>query len=224
MLCARAIIMSRKKIDYLPHAVYHCVARTNNKEPFHSLPDTWRIFSRELSFISKHYGVTIFAFVLMSNHYHLLLKVGDKIPLGRVMNYFQAKLSRTLNLRNQRINHVFGGQYRGSRITECSHFDVVFRYVLQNPLKANLCTDVRAYEYSTAYSYYLKAPKRFPFSVNIFNEPLADNILKRINEGRLFEWLNTPNFSDRDKVTAALRRSNFKLPKNRRNRKIISLT
>jgi putative transposase len=179
MLCARAIIMSRKKIDYLPHAVYHCVARTNDKEPFHSLPDTWRIFSRELSFISKHYGVTIFAFVLMSNHYHLLLKVGDKIPLGRVMNYFQAKLSRTLNLRNQRINHVFRGQYRGSRITECSHFDVVFRYVLQNPLKANLCT---------------------------------------------FEWLNTPNFSDRDKVTAALRRSNFKLPKNRRNRRIISIT
>ena len=70
--------MPRKKIIRTNEFPYHVTARTNNQEWFKlSLDEVWSIFERVLSKVQLRYSIEIYQFVLMSNHYHLLLSTPE---------------------------------------------------------------------------------------------------------------------------------------------------
>lgn len=65
------------------------------------------------------------------------------------MNYFMREFSRTVGSKTGRINHVFGGRYKGSLIRDALHFSHVYKYILRNPVAGGLAVRVEDYRLST---------------------------------------------------------------------------
>ncbi|WP_410468746.1 transposase [Bdellovibrio bacteriovorus] len=142
--------MPRKPLLYTDEAPYHITARSNNQDWFY-LParDCWHLFRRGLNHIHNEFGFEIHAFVLMSNHYHLIGQCSKEHDLGEVMGWLQKFISKQINRRTGRINHVFGGPYKASLILHPYHYRNVYKYVARNPVKAGLSSIVEDYSYST---------------------------------------------------------------------------
>lgn len=160
---------------------YHVVARTNNHEFFKShLGACWNVFSNELYDASEKRGLKIHAFVLMSNHFHLIASTTDK-DLGFVMNRLMTNTSNKLNAFAGTRNHIFGGRYKGCLITTGFYFANCLKYVYRNPVKAKLVERVEDYSYSSIVGVHLGFPVS-PCS-------LAKNILPGDFQ-KLLNWFN----------------------------------
>jgi len=109
----------------------------------------WRITTKLLNKASLKYKIHIHAYVLMSNHYHLVASTHEDFNIGKVMCWLQTSISKAVNHKTQRVNHVFGGTYKASLITSPIYFANVIKYVYRNPVKANLCGNVENYKFST---------------------------------------------------------------------------
>ncbi|MCH2535094.1 MAG: transposase [Bdellovibrionales bacterium] len=172
--------MPRKKLIYTPGYPYHVIARSNNKENFHLPKDVmWRIFIQQLNQVVEKYKSMIHAFVLMDNHYHLLITTHEKYDLGVVMQYLQRSVSRIVNSKSRRINHVFGGAYKASIIYYPHYYYNVYKYIYQNPLRAGLVSRVEEYNFSTLVTD--KIPISCPTNGIACYIPKYDNY---------FEWMN----------------------------------
>ena len=137
---------SDSEISYLP---FHITARTNNKEKFHlDLRKCWSVFSDYLYGINSIFGAKIYAFTLMSNHYHLLAAFPEKTR-GETMCWLQTSLAKVLNTKSDRINHLWGGPYHGSLITSPTYFQYALKYIYNNRVSAGICKNPWTYKYST---------------------------------------------------------------------------
>jgi putative transposase len=142
--------MPRRKLIYTDAFPYHINARANNKEWFYLPKDqVWRVFVKELNNLSENLYFKVHAFVLMDNHYHLLASTHSRFNLGVVMQKLQKNVSLKINREAGRINHLFGGPYRGSLVMTPDYYKTVLKYVYRNPVKAELCSKVEDYEFST---------------------------------------------------------------------------
>lgn len=142
--------MPRKKLLYTHEYPYHVMARSNNKENFYIEKDImWEIVISSLNQVVTDLKVYIHAFVLMDNHYHLLLSTHPNYDLGVVMHRLQRSISRKVNSESGRINHVFGGAYKASLIQTPEYYYNVYKYLYRNPIEAGLCETVNDYKYST---------------------------------------------------------------------------
>lgn len=142
--------MPRKKLIRTSTFPYHVTTRCNNKEWFYTnLDDVYGYSLKLLSKLNENpYNAKIHAFVLMSNHYHLLIETPLE-NIDKCMQFFNKKLSIYINYKAQRINHVFGGRYFWSIIKDDYYYACVTRYIYQNPLRSNIVSDVEEYKYST---------------------------------------------------------------------------
>lgn len=112
---------------------YHLTARTKNDEYFSSpMPRAWSECMQYLSHAQKEIQIDIIAFVLMNNHYHLLVKA-DESELLKFMYLFSP-----LGLRNIKKDQVISKKY-------LFH---TYRYIYQNPLRAGLVKRIQDYPYS----------------------------------------------------------------------------
>ena len=141
--------MPRKRIIRCSNRPYHITSRSNNKDWFSiGLEKIWPKFLWLISDGISEFKISPHCFVLMSNHYHLLLTT----PLENVdtfMQFFNHRLSLFIGGQSQRINRIFGGRYKSSLIKDDSHYLQVYKYVYQNPVRAILCEKIENYPFSS---------------------------------------------------------------------------
>ncbi len=167
---------------------YHVTARCNNKEAFSSpLPEVWRIISDEIATITERFGCKIHAFVLMPNHFHLLLTTPNE-NLGVIMQTFMILITKRLNSNSRRSGRIFGSRYHWSLIDNEEYFDCALKYIYRNPVKASLSKSVEDYEFST-FNQVLEE-RNTPF---VITPPIGhmSNIPKQ-NAVEFIRWLNRP--------------------------------
>jgi len=208
--------MPKKKIVRQSDFPYHISARCNNRDWF-SIPlnEVWKIFSDYLYFISFAFEVEIHAFVLMNNHYHLLIKT-PQANLGEAMEYFQRETSRRIGFTSQRINHVYGGPYNPTVVTDLQYYINVYKYILRNPVKAGISKKVEAYPYSSLRG--LMGFEKLP-------SPLFANDDLFQNTEEFLRWLNTP-YDDNvhEVIRKGLRKKEFKIARCEKTGKLIDLS
>lgn len=153
--------MPRKMLIRSADLPYHVTIRCNNREWF-DLPmrRVWEICLYSISRANFKRPVNIEAFVLMANHYHLLLYTpnGD---LDKFMQIFNTCLSHFLRIETNRINRIFGDRYKWSLVTEQRYYQNVVRYVFQNPIRAGLVSLCQEYPFSSLH--YQIHGKKLPF-------------------------------------------------------------
>jgi len=104
--------MARKpRIDF-PGAFYHVIVRGNQRATIFHDPADYTAYLARLERYRCRDGVTLHAYVLMTNHVHLLLETGAH-PLARTMQTLQFTYSQYSNRRYHKTGHVFQGRYQG---------------------------------------------------------------------------------------------------------------
>lgn len=199
MPCTR-LNMPRKKLIYTDLFPYHVTARSNNKEHFYiETKKLWQIFCSTFHEVDELYSFKVHAFVLMSNHYHLVCSTHHQYNLGVVMQYFQSKVSQRINKSTSRINHVFGGRYKGSLIKDPWYYKNVIKYVYRNPVKAGLTSSVEEYVFSTVKS------------KDIALSSVTTELDQFVPYSKFLPWLNNSEFEIPDEaISRGLLKTEFK--------------
>ena len=124
-------------IEY-PGTVYHVIKRGNNREFIFDKPNDKNALLDGLRIYKDKIGFTLFGYVIMGNHYHLIIKT-HHIPLQKIMQVINNRYSKYYNSVYQRTGHVFGGQYKAIPVQGDRYLLTLLRYVYQNLIRAMLC-------------------------------------------------------------------------------------
>jgi len=128
---------------------YHVTARTNDKQFYPiEMNEVWKIFIDELKNVQERFGICIHAFVLMDNHFHLLVQT-PRCNLDQVMHLLMRNTAVKIMRKADGTNHLWGGRYKWSLIESHAYYYQVYRYIYQNPLRARMVERVEFYPYST---------------------------------------------------------------------------
>jgi len=169
--------MPRKNLVRTDQYPYHIIIRSNNKEWFNLPMETmWNICIDSLKRANYKRPVKLESFVLMNNHYHMLLFTPN-CDLDKFMHILNSTISKEIRLLTKRINRVFGDRYKWKIINSESYYQLVIRYIFQNPINAKLINKCENYPYSTLY-YQIK---NIPLGLNLPCEFKSSNFLNYIN-------------------------------------------
>ena len=142
---------------------YHVYNRSNNKEQVFNLDVAFPIFMHILRETAKTHNIIPHHFVLMKNHYHLMLST----PLNNLQKFmcaFQTQTSRSINVSMKRINHIFGNRYGATVIKTDVYISRLIKYIYQNPVKAKIVNDPTKYPFSSLQLYLNKCAKKNRFT------------------------------------------------------------
>jgi len=128
------------------------LARGVRRERIFYRQEEYRTYLGLLREACERFGLRVVAYVLMPNHVHLLLRVGE-VPLGRAMQFLQGNFARWYNRRYGYAGHLFQGRY-GARLCEDEgYLWALVRYIHANPVRAGLAADPRRYRWSSFREY-----------------------------------------------------------------------
>lgn len=198
--------MARKYLIRTSDAPYHITARSNNKDFFYvDMQTLWIIFTEVMIRAQKLFLCEFHAFVLMSNHYHLLVSTPG-CNIDKVMEHIQREVAKKANFKSGRINHFFGGPYKWSLIYEERYYWNAVKYIFRNPIRAGISKSVNEYQFSS-----------LNYEDNDLNWKMIDFFNDKNKLIKLdVNWLNEPFLNElEDCIRLALRRKEFKIPRRR---------
>lgn len=135
------------RLEY-PGSLFHITVRGNEKRPtFIDDRDRHR-FLDLLGEAVRRFDWVITAYVLMSNHYHFVVELTDN-TLSRGMKWLNGAYSQWFNHVHDRVGHLFQGRFKSFLIDKETYFREVLRYVILNPVRAEMVARPENYEWSS---------------------------------------------------------------------------
>jgi len=129
---------------------YHIVHRGNERRQIFSDDKDHLRFLDFLGTCSKRFDLEIWSYVLMSNHYHLLLRT-QQANLSRAMQWLGVSYSVYYNHRHKRSGHLFQGRFKSFLVLEDDYLKRLILYIHRNPLRAGMVERLRDYPWSSYY-------------------------------------------------------------------------
>lgn len=139
--------MPRAPRYYVDGAFYHVYARITRGEHIFADGDEASRFVDVLHDVKRRDGLTIFAWCLMTNHYHLAVRTST-VPLWRSMRLIQWRFAREYNQRHQQRGPCWQDRYQMKMITEQSYLIQLIAYIHLNPVLAGAVNDPSRYRWS----------------------------------------------------------------------------
>ncbi len=140
--------MPRRKTQFLADHYYHVYNRGVGRETLFPEPENYRYFIRVLLRSATRYAVTVMAYCLMPNHYHLLLKPERDDSVSQLMRSLANSYSQALNQRLHRRGPLFQGRFCAIWVDRDEYLTHVARYIHANPVVAGLVAKAEAWPYS----------------------------------------------------------------------------
>jgi len=139
------------RLDY-PDTLYHVLSRGNeNREIFRDDKDYLK-FLDTLGTMVERFKLEVHAYVLMKNHYHLLIRTKEA-NLSRAIQWFGVSYSVWFNRRHQRSGHLFQGRFKSFLIENERYLTAMCHYIHGNPLRAGLVKRLSDYRWSSYQAY-----------------------------------------------------------------------
>lgn len=135
--------MPRKARIDAPGALHHIITRGIEGRPIFQNAADREDFMERLGHIIKDTETKCFAWALIPNHFHLLLKTGTA-PVAKVMLRLLTGYAVTYNLRHRRKGHLFQNRYKSILCQEDPYLLELVRYIHLNPIRANLVPDLKS--------------------------------------------------------------------------------
>ena len=163
--------------------LYHALNRGNSRaEIFHKDAD-YEAFERILGEGLELYDVCLFAYQLMPNHWHLVLRPDRDGELSRFMRWVTA--THTMRYRahyhTSGQGHVYQGRFKSFPVQDDEHFLTVCRYVERNARRANLVERAEDWRWGSLWRW-VQAPAPAPQLLSPWPIPRLPNWVARVNE------------------------------------------
>jgi putative transposase len=127
----------------------HVVQRGNDRQPcFFADVDRQR-YLQDLKEIALREGCSVHAYVLMTNHVHLLMTPTGSGQIARVMQALGRRYVRYINDRYHRTGTLWEGRYKSSLVDRDTYLLHCYRYIELNPVRAGMCPDPADYPWSS---------------------------------------------------------------------------
>ena len=141
--------MPRRGRYFLPDQPLHLIQRGNNRQPVFFHADDHARYRDWLAQAAAEQGCRVHAYVLMTNHVHLLAtpERADSIP--RMMQSLGRRYVRHVNAVYRRTGTLWEGRYRAAPIDGEAHFLACCRYVELNPVRARMVAHPRDHRWSS---------------------------------------------------------------------------
>ena len=116
---------------------YHVISRGINKMNIFDEDNDYKNFINLIRIYSKKYEISVVAYCLMKNHFHILIKDTQK-NRSMFVRCIKQIYSSDYNQRNNRIGPLFNDRFKDKPIDKTEYLKIVFRYILLNPEKAGI--------------------------------------------------------------------------------------
>jgi len=149
--------MARKPRIQFEGAFYHIIVRGNQRQNIFVEEADRREYLERLRKYKEKCGFILYAYVLMSNHVHLLVET-PKEPISRIMQMINFTYTQYFNKKYGKVGHLFQGRYKSYLCDKDSYLLSLVRYIHNNPVRAGLVKNAGAYEWSSHGEYLREKP------------------------------------------------------------------
>lgn len=128
--------------------IYHVMLRGVNRDAIFLDEDDSATFLGALAKAKHASGCLVFAYCLMSNHAHLVLRAGQE-PIGTVVKRVGVRYAGWFNRKYGRVGHLFQDRFKSVPVEDDAHLVTLLRYVWNNPVEAGLVAHPDDYRWSS---------------------------------------------------------------------------
>lgn len=143
--------MPRKNRQKAEADIYHVMMRGEGRQIIFESNDDRLCFLRMLARAQEKCGAHVYAWCLMDNHVHMLLKVPFS-RLAKLMQILMSGYATYYNSIHDHVGHLFAGRYKSEPIDSDEYLMTVVRYIHQNPVKGGMSASCD-YRWSSYQSY-----------------------------------------------------------------------
>lgn len=141
--------MPRKPRFYLPGVPVHVIQRGNNRQPVFRSDDDYLSYLYWLEEAAQSCRCSIHAYVLMTNHVHILVTPTSKDGVSRMVQYVGRTYVTYFNTRHRRSGTLWEGRHKGSVISAEDYLFTCCRYIELNPVRAGMVATPEVYDWSS---------------------------------------------------------------------------
>jgi putative transposase len=141
--------MPRKPRMYLPGIPCHVIQRGNNRDACFFAEQDYLFYLDCLQDACRRYQVTVHAYVLMTNHVHLLMTPTDAEGISRVTQSVGRRYVQYINFEYRRSGTLWEGRHKASLIDADNYLLICMRYIELNPVRANMVQHPAEYRWSS---------------------------------------------------------------------------
>ena len=133
----------------LPGYPHHVIQRGNNRQPIFASLEDYQVLLDLLYENAKKFNVALHAYVLMSNHFHLLATPATTDGLPQMMQAVGRRYVRYFNDRQKRTGTLWEGRYKSTLIQTDRYLLACMAYMDLNPVRAGLVPGPQDYPWSS---------------------------------------------------------------------------
>ena len=146
--------MPRKARKKSQTRIYHVVIRGMDHQTIFEETKDYKKYMDLLSYYKEDCQFDLYAYCLMSNHVHLILRTNE-LSLDAIFRRINTSYAIWYNMKYQRCGHLQQGRFYSEPIDDEAYFLTAIRYVHRNPCKAGLeALPGTTYQWSSIYEYY----------------------------------------------------------------------
>ncbi len=141
--------MPRKPRFIIPGIPVHIVQRGHSKDPVFFEENDYCAYLEWLKEAAERYACEMHAYVLMTNHIHLLVTPSDKEGITRMMQYIGRYYVPYINQTYGTSGSIWEGRYKSNLIQSEQYLLTCMRYIEMNPVRANMVRSPSQYRWSS---------------------------------------------------------------------------
>ena len=184
--------MPRQQRQTSGTGIYHVMLRgINHQDIFEDREDYWKFLRllRQQTFPEDNQGkplpphCIIYAYCLMPNHVHLLIRELDE-GISAPISSISIAYAQYFNKRYEHSGHLFQDRFKSEPVNDMTYFVTLLRYIHQNPIAAGIAPDVRHYPWSSWCEYQTDMMCIIPICTtqHVFARLSAEDLTALVNE------------------------------------------
>lgn len=198
--------MARLPRLFIKDCPQHIIQRGNNRQAIFFADEDYTVYLDKLKDFSEKYQVKVHAYVLMTNHVHLLVSTEHEGAISKMMQSIGRYYVLYINKTYQRTGTLWEGRYKSTLVDSDNYLLTLMRYIEMNPVRAGMVDHPVDYPWSsyqanaegksimllTPHEQYVQLGDTFTERrsryVGLFDAYLSDNTLELIRTSTNKAW------------------------------------
>jgi len=141
--------MARLPRIVIPNQPLHIMHRGNNRQDIFRCEEDMLRIKEDIFYALEKSGCQLHAYVIMTNHLHLLVTPENKEQLAVFMQTMANKYVRFFNSKYERTGTIWEGRYKSCLVDSEQYLFTLYKYIEMNPIKANMVKSLSDYKWSS---------------------------------------------------------------------------